>query len=76
MTSRIFALFECSHSLQNYNIFEISMKMNVLLSDSDDFRFIDVSKHFHRVVIKLLWIVTRIRDDNPPFFLSSLEILK
>ena len=58
--------------------FEISMKMNVLLSD--DSRFIDVSKHFHQVlkgfVIKLLWIVTRIRDVNPPFFLSSNEILK
>ena len=54
----------------------MKMKMNVLVSDSDDSRFIDVSKHFHRVVIKLLWIVTRIRDDNPPFFLSSLEILK
>ena len=54
------------------------MKMNVLLSD--DSRFIDVSKHFHKVlkgfVIKLLWIVTRIRDVNPPFFLSSNEILK
>ena len=47
---------------------------------SDHARFIDVSKHFNQVlklvVIKLLWIVTRIRDDNPPFFLSSLEILK